>query len=414
MDAGVMRACAAAVGLVLLAVAALTAAQEPPWRERRRPGVRPNLMAGERVLPEDWPAEPEPPLHVDAARLAKALEELCGFLPRGQGARFAAEILHSADDFSVDPFLLGALVQRMGRCNPTKDALGGVGLTLIPPAMYAAHLRRGAYRYWLRDGAGWVERVLAVDRHPFAAPRLRRPEANLYFAAALLSAWREQHRDVDAAFEQAPHRHHVSHFIWGDRVRSARAEDRVLLDRRRLLFYYGAIDAHPPLRRLGVELGSPLDGAPRVVSSFLGDNRDGGVRRHRGVDVESVLREPVRAVADGRVNFAGVDLPGRGTYENMTPDEIAKVPRKDLGAGGRYVCILHGREGGGWLRSCYMHLEDVEVRHGQTVRRGDRIGTVGRTGMKISSPHLHLELHGPEGLLDPAEVMQGLLLGRAP
>ncbi|MCA9616347.1 MAG: M23 family metallopeptidase, partial [Myxococcales bacterium] len=104
-------------------------------------------------------------------------------------------------------------------------------------------------------------------------------------------------------------------------------------------------------------------------------------RSHRGIDVESVLGEPVRAVADGRVNFAGVDLPGSRNNENMTPAQIEQVPRQSLGNGGRYVCILHHPTGEGamaWVRSCYMHLEDVEVQWGQEVRRGDRIGTVGR------------------------------------
>lgn len=70
------------------------------------------------------------------------------------------------------------------------------------------------------------------------------------------------------------------------------------------------------------------------------------------------------------------------------------------------MCILHRPTGEGaapWLRSCYMHPEDVEVRWGQEVRRGERIGTVGRTGMTSSAPHLHLELHGPDGLMDPSE-----------
>jgi hypothetical protein len=396
----------------LLALAALAAAQEPPWKERRRAGVRPNLFAGDRVRLEDWPPEPDSPAHVDPPAFAEALEKLCGYLPRGRAARYTAAILRNADDFGEDPFLLGALVQRMGRCRADKDALGGVGLTLIPPRMYARYLRRGTYRYWVRDGEGWAERALELDRHPFGGPRLRRPEANLYFAAALLSVWREQHDDVDTAFEQVPHRHHVSHFIWGDRVPTDRAEDRVLLDRRRLLYYYGAIEAHPPVQRLGLTLGPPLDGAPRVVSSMVGADREGGVRRHRGADIESVLREPVRAIADGRVNFAGVDLPGHRTHENLSPDEIAEVPRRDLGAGGRYVCILHDRDDGAWLRSCYMHLEDVEVKHGQGVKRGERIGTVGRTGMKVSSPHLHLELHAPEGLLEPSKVLRGPLIGR--
>lgn len=403
---------AVAVVLSTATVSALALADGPPWSERRRPGVRPNRLAGERVRVEDWPPEPASPHLVDETRFSRALRRLCGYLPPNRASRYADAILRQAERFEVDPFLLGALIQRMGRCRATKEALGGVGLTLIPRRMYAGHLRKGTYRYWVREGDDWAERSLQLDRHPFAGPRLKRPDANLYFAAALLSVWRDQHADVDAAFPQAPHRHYVSHFIWGDRVRTDRAEDRVLLDRRRLLFYYGATEAPPPVERMGVTVGAPLDGAPRVVSSFPGDERDGGARRHRGADIESVLREPVRAVADGRVIFAGVDRPGRRNSENMRPDEIREVPRRELGAGGRYVRLRHDRPDDAWLVSVYMHLEDVEVRRGQRVERGERIGTVGRTGMKVSAPHLHLELRAPEGLLDPSEVLQPFLLGR--
>jgi murein DD-endopeptidase MepM/ murein hydrolase activator NlpD len=130
--------------------------------------------------------------------------------------------------------------------------------------------------------------------------------------------------------------------------------------------------------------------------------------------VESVLGEPVRAVADGTVNFAGVDYPGARSNENLSRAQIEEVPRRALGNGGRYVCILHHPSDGGWVRSCYMHLEDVEVEWGQEVHRGERIGTVGRTGMRTSAPHLHFELHGPDGLLDPAEIFAGTLLGHEP
>ncbi len=61
-----------------------------------------------------------------------------------------------------------------------------------------------------------------------------------------------------------------------------------------------------------------------------------------------------------------------------------------------------------------MHLEDVQVRHGQEVTRGEAIGTVGRTGMLRSAPHLHLELHGPDGLMDASVELAGFLIGHRP
>lgn len=366
------------------------------------------------VNPEDWPAEPESPNSVDPERFASALRQLCGWMPRTRPARWTEHILTAAGDFEVDPFLLAALIQRMGRCNADSEHVGGIGLTAIPRTMHGDHFRRGVYTYHLLEGNEFVEHTRQIRRFPFTETQLRRAEANVYFAAAFMSIWREQAPMLQTIFEQVPHRHYISHFVWGDRVRNDRAEDRILTDRRRMLQYYGAIEAAAPIERDGIRWSCPLDGAPRVVSSWIGAERDDGARRHRGIDVESVLGEPVRAVAAGRVNFAGVDLPGHRNSQSMTPSQIEEVPRDELGAGGRYVCILHHTDEGAWRRSCYMHLEDVDVRHGQEVQAGDKIGTVGRTGMRRSAPHLHFELHGPDGLIDGSDVLAGHLLGHRP
>ena len=368
--------------------------------------------AGTLVEVGDWPAEPASPRTVDRAQFARALRTLCGHMPPGRQDRYAAWIVGDAEAAGEDPFLLGALAFRMGRCDPEAADLDGVGLTLIPSNMYWESLRRGVYRYQVRErGAAWVTRERRMERLPFGT--IARAETNLYFAAELLAAWRDQHESVDAAFEQVPHRSYVSHWVWGDRVRSARAEDRILTDRRRLLFYYGAVRPMAPRQILGVTMAAPLDGGPRVVSSWMGSERAEGARTHRGTDVEAAFGEPVRAIADGRVSFAGVDLPGGRASTQMTREQIEATPRDSLGPGGRYVCVVH-REGDARLTSCYMHLEEVHVRAGDHVTLGHQLGTVGRTGMQASAPHLHLELHGPEGLLDPSEHMRGLLIGRMP
>ena len=120
----------------------------------------------------------------------------------------------------------------------------------------------------------------------------------------------------------------------------------------------------------------------------------------------------MRAIAGGLVVFAGVDLPGGQNHTQLaTPAEYDAFPRDSLGAGGRYVCIRHDREGElPSLRSCYMHLEEVHVRYGDRLERGGDVGTVGRTGMQRSAAHLHLEL-ATDQLEDPSEILYGLLLG---
>jgi Peptidase family M23 len=408
------------IALLVLSLVLLGLAR--PWPTRRRPGVRPNYVLTDRVLTTDWPAEPASPRAPEPARFARALHELCGYMPPGRDSRWTDWILRESTAFSVDPFLVAALIYRQSRCTPDAENLDGPGLGLsqIHRDMYSDLVRDGVMRYRVRDADAWAIRERTLDRFPFGGPRLLLAEPNIHFTAALLAMWRDQDASLDGVWEQVPHRHYVSHFVWGDAVRSDWEEERILTDRRRMLEYYGAHTGMTPIHYRGVELGCPLDGCPRVVLSWLGAERDEGGREHRGIDLDSLPGEPVRAVADGFVYFAGVDLPGHRSHEQVArAADYDRYDRDGLGAGGRYACIRHARdataseEGGSSVRTCYMHLETVEVSYGQTVRRGQRIGTVGRTGMQRSAAHLHLELED-ERLEDPSAVMNGLLLGRRP
>jgi len=60
-------------------------------------------------------------------------------------------------------------------------------------------------------------------------------------------------------------------------------------------------------------LDCPLDGPPRKLATSWGEPRDGGRRRHLGVDFASMHGEPVRAVADGVVLKADTDLLGQSS-----------------------------------------------------------------------------------------------------
>lgn len=395
---------------VLVLSTLCVAADRAPWRARRRPGVTPNRLAAARVAPEDWPAEPGSPDNVDPARFGEAIRALCGWMRPSRRRAYADYILSSAKQFDVDPFLLGGLIYRAGRCRPTKEDLGGLGLTLIVPRMYRSGFKSRVYRYRVQVDGVWQDRQLPFPRFGFHERQLLTSEANIYFAAGLLAAWRDQEATVHAHFEQVSHRHFVSHWIWGDRVRSARAEDRILSDRRRLLEYYGAHPRPPPVQVEGLSIGTPLDGAPRVVSSGLGFGRGEG-RKHRGIDIESELGEPVRAVAAGRVIFSGVDLPGQRHNSLLSMGETNTYDRGAMGRGGRYVCTRHARDGHPDLRLCYMHLEEVHVATGQQVAQGQQLGLVGRTGMLRSSPHLHLEAHTDNALLDPMPMLRGHVVG---
>ena len=99
-------------------------------------------------------------------------------------------------------------------------------------------------------------------------------------------------------------------------------------------------------------------------------------RAHLGVDYGAVTGTPVRTVADGVVDFAGV----QGGYGNV-------------------VIVKHG----GNTTTVYAHLSRINVRSGQRVQQGDNVGLVGATGW-ATGPHLHFEFRVNGAHKDPMTI----------
>ena len=119
----------------------------------------------------------------------------------------------------------------------------------------------------------------------------------------------------------------------------------------------------------------PADGP---ISGVWGSQRilNGEPRRpHLGVDVASPTGTPVVAPADGKVVLAMPEM----YFE------------------GNAIFLDHGHG----LKSVYMHLSELDVKEGQTVRQGQRIGAIGGTG-RVTGPHLHWALYWFRTPLDPA------------
>jgi hypothetical protein len=192
--------------------------------------------------------------------------------------------------------------------------------------------------------------------------------------------------------------------LWGDRVLGARFEDRVLRARRLLLDDYSGAEPKARASYRGMPLFSPLDGVPLKVSSGFYDIR-GRRRRHRGVDFVSEHGEPVRAVADGLVFFAGVDVPRRGARV-VSPARSGHVRRSRMGRGGLFVLIQHDKG----FASGYFHLARYTVSARQQVKGGQLIGYVGRTGIKESPAHLHFELRYQKRRFNPFHHLRPYLL----
>jgi murein DD-endopeptidase MepM/ murein hydrolase activator NlpD len=89
---------------------------------------------------------------------------------------------------------------------------------------------------------------------------------------------------------------------------------------------------------------------------------------HLGIDLASLANSPVQAANTGKVIFA-----------------------QDLYIYGQTVIIDHGQG----LYTLYGHLSDISAAVGQTVTKGDIIGTTGTTGLSMGD-HLHFGflIHG--------------------
>ena len=104
------------------------------------------------------------------------------------------------------------------------------------------------------------------------------------------------------------------------------------------------------------------------MSSGYGYRTDpvyGGQAFHRGQDFAARIGTPVYATGDGVVELVEFQFRGYGNE----------------------VIINHGYG----YQTLYAHLNTIEVQKGMKVQRGERIGTVGRTG-KATGPHLHYEV----------------------
>ncbi len=99
-------------------------------------------------------------------------------------------------------------------------------------------------------------------------------------------------------------------------------------------------------------------------------------RAHLGVDYGAPSGTPVRSVGDGVVSFAG----RQNGYGNV-------------------VQVQHGGE----RATLYAHLSRIDVKKGQRIEQGQRLGAVGSTGW-ATGPHLHFEFRVKGQHQDPVRV----------
>ncbi len=141
-------------------------------------------------------------------------------------------------------------------------------------------------------------------------------------------------------------------------------------------------------QKITISLQMPFEGKYPITQHFGGANTDPllltqyiryGVLGHDGMDFALPRGTPVLAADEGTIIYA------------------------DTGDYGKTVIVQHA-----WGRSYYGHLDDIAVRVGELVIKGNRLGLSGNTGLS-TGPHLHFgikpddnnEHNGYYGKVDP-------------
>ncbi len=108
------------------------------------------------------------------------------------------------------------------------------------------------------------------------------------------------------------------------------------------------------------------------------------MKMHEGDDIGGACGQPIWAAQSGTVT--------------------AVAPTGDNGGAGHNVRIDHGEIDGVHVESRYLHMDTIEVSVGQEVTKGDRIGTVGTTGLSTAC-HLHFNVYEDGQTIDPLKYI---------
>ena len=130
----------------------------------------------------------------------------------------------------------------------------------------------------------------------------------------------------------------------------------------------------------------PIEGKLLLEYGWKITINTGYPRIYEGVLIDSNTGDPIKASNGGRVVFAGV------------------VPYE-----GNLVVIDHGAG----IKSWYGHLGTMDVKPGETVMKGQQIGTGGRTGMitGISSSYVYFAVSVENVFVNPVPVVENGITG---
>ncbi len=128
-----------------------------------------------------------------------------------------------------------------------------------------------------------------------------------------------------------------------------------------------------PPKRTGGKFGWPVQG--KIVSSY-GAKAKG--LQNDGINIAAPRGSSVMAAENGVVAYAGNEIRGFGN-------------------------LLLVKHSGGWV-TAYAHNDQLLVKRGDKVKRGQKIAKVGSTG-SVSTPQLHFELRKGSTTVDPRKYL---------
>lgn len=147
-------------------------------------------------------------------------------------------------------------------------------------------------------------------------------------------------------------------------------------------------DVNSKISKKETQLTNYLNALPTYWPVNTSETFDGFGRRfhpiykryinHEGVDMAGSTSDPIYAAADGKVVVSGWD----GGY-------------------GKCIMISHGNG----FKTVYGHMSKILVQEGAWVKKGQKIGLVGSTGVSTSA-HLHFEVRLNDVPTDPLQYIE--------
>lgn len=134
-----------------------------------------------------------------------------------------------------------------------------------------------------------------------------------------------------------------------------------------------------------ITLSFPVEGIYKINRGFKQHKKRRN--RHLGMDFGGTKGTPILAAHEGQVIYAGRAFKGYGK-----------------------MVILENNQG---YATFYAHLNEILVKEGENLRRGERLGRMGRTG-RATGVHLHFELRISALPVDPYPYIDKNGLDRLP